>query len=120
MSLWVAVFVGGGSGAVCRWAISRSWLSSAGALSFPWPTFTINLLGSFLLGLLAVQLRQRPVWYALLGTGFCGGFTTFSTFSLETWTLLEQQRPMAAGLYVLGTVFAALGGAWLGLQLSRS
>lgn len=112
----VAVFLGGGAGAVARWGVNR-WFPVAWTESFPWPTFLINALGSFLLGVLAAVARDRPGWYALLGTGFCGGFTTFSTFSVELLKLLDDDRPVAAAVYALGSVLAALVGAWLGVRM---
>ena len=115
----LAVFLGGGLGAVARWGVNRSFAGSAWAEPFPWPTFLINVLGSFFLGILAVVARDRPGWYALLGTGFCGGFTTFSTFSVELLKLLDDDRPAAAAGYAFGSVLAALLGAWLGVRLLK-
>ena len=87
------VFFGGGAGAVCRFLIGR-WLAVPGG--FPWATFGINVAGSFFLGLLAVLCKDRPGLLALLGAGFCGGFTTFSTFSLETLRMLEAEEQFRA------------------------
>ena len=114
-----AVFLGGGFGAVARWAVNRSLVGTAWAQSFPWTTFLINVGGSFLLGLLVVAARHRPGWYALLGTGFCGGFTTFSTFSVELVKLLDDNRPGAAAGYAFGSVLGALAGAWLAVRLLK-
>ena len=76
-----AVALGGGGGAVARYAVGRvaaGWSAHSVEL-FPWPTFMVNLVGSFVLGLIAVSFRShpQPIWWLLLGTGFCGGFTTF-------------------------------------------
>ena len=68
---------------------------------------------------MAVWCKDRPAWYVLLGTGLCGGFTTFSTFSLETLTMLEKGRPWAAAAYVGGSVAAGLAGAWAAVRLAR-
>jgi len=110
------VFLGGGTGAVCRYLLGRL-LSVPGG--FPWATFGINVVGSFLLGALVVLCKDRPGWLALLGVGFCGGFTTFSTFSLETLRMLEVEEYASAGGYVLGSVVAGLAGACIGVQLAR-
>jgi fluoride exporter len=106
------VFLGGGGGAVLRYWVGR-WLP------MPWATFGINVLGSFVLGLVVVACAQRPGWRALLGVGVCGGFTTFSTFSVETLELIESQRYATATGYVVGSVLAGLVGAWAGMRLIR-
>ncbi len=112
----VLVFLGGGSGAVARFLIGR-WFAAPGG--FPWSTFGINVAGSFALGLLVVLCKDRPGWLALLGAGFCGGFTTFSAFSVETLRLLEADAYASAAGYVFGSVAVALLGAWIGGQLGK-
>jgi protein CrcB len=82
-------------------------------------TFAINAAGSFVLGMVAVLCHNRPGWFLLLGTGFCGGFTTFSTFSVEALSLFEKDRPGAAIGYMIGSVVAGILGAWAGLKLAR-
>jgi CrcB protein len=106
------VGLGGGAGAVARFAVGRLLANP----EFPWHTLGINAAGSFALGVLAVACRDRPGWYLLLGVGVCGGFTTFSTFSVEALDLLAKNRPGAAAGYVLGSVVAALAGAWVGMR----
>ena len=113
------VFVGGGVGAAARFAVARWLYGYEFARQFPWATFGINVVGSFVLGLISVGLAHRPGWRALLGVGVCGGFTTFSTFSVEAFALLKDERYAAAGGYVFGSVAAGLVGAWLGLRLVR-
>jgi CrcB protein len=110
------VVVGGGAGAGLRFLVG---LRVPVAL-YPWHTLGINAAGSFALGLLAGACRDRPGWYALLGVGACGGFTTFSTFSLETLTLWDEGRGAKAAGYVAGSVAAALAGCWVGLRLGRA
>ena len=110
------VVLGGGIGAGLRFLVGLR----VPVHSYPWHTLGINTAGSFALGLLAGTCRDRPGWYALLGVGVCGGFTTFSTFSLETLTLLDEGRTARAAGYVLGSVAAGLLGAWLGLRLTRA
>ncbi len=107
------VFVGGGAGSVLRYAVSR-WLGGS-----VWATFGINVVGSFVLGMLVVACHHRPGWRALLGVGVCGGFTTFSTFSVETLGLMEKQQYAVAAGYVAGSVLAGLVGAWAGMRLVR-
>jgi len=107
---------GGGIGAACRVLIYH-WFQKQ--LSFPWATFGINVVGSLLLGILFVVARDRPAMLLLLGAGFCGGFTTFSTFSLEALNLLESGRWVEAAAYAQGSVIAGLMGVWLGVQIGK-
>jgi fluoride exporter len=120
MELWnfLLVMLGGGVGAGVRYAVGR--LLATWTESFPWHTLLINVVGSLLLSLLVSWAKVQPertVWLLLFGTGVCGGFTTFSTFSVETIALLQEERFLVATVYVLASVFGALGGAWLGTRL---
>jgi fluoride exporter len=110
------VFLGGGLGATARFGLG-SWFRSLNWVDgFPWHTFLTNVVGSLLLGVLAVVCKDRPSWYLLLGVGGCGGFTTFSTFSLELLDLLEKNRLFAAVAYAVGSVLAGLLGAGIGMR----
>ena len=105
MMHWWLVFLGGGLGSLVRFAMAR-WLVQPG-LHFPWATFWTNLISCAVLGVLAgLRLKGllQPNAQYLLMTGFCGGFSTFSTLSLEAWSLLEQQHLTLALLYVLLSV----------------
>lgn len=108
---------GGGIGCACRVFIGDFFAKSS---SFPWATFGINVAGSLLLGFLFIVAKDRPTILALLGAGFCGGFTTFSTFSLETLAMLQSGRWIEAAAYAQGSVLAGLLGAWLGVQLGKA
>ena len=115
------VFVGGCVGAVGRFATDR-FISARHDMMFPWGTFAVNMAGSALLGLLAGSLGASSGWLALLlGTGFCGALTTFSTFSFETVRLLEEGSMVEAGLNVVASVIVGLalvtGGFALGTAL---
>lgn len=100
------VAVGGAVGSIFRYAASLIALTK----KFPAATFMVNILGSFLIGLLmgylAKQIQQQN-WQLLLVTGFCGGFTTFSAFSWDDVLLLQQQRYITAIIYIAATI--ALG-----------
>lgn len=116
---WLAVALGGGFGAWLRYAIGH-WAARFDAVQhFPWHTFGINVVGSFVLGLVAVCYKDRPMWFLLLGTGVCGGFTTFSTFSVETLTLLEKDRLWSAVAYAGGSVLAGLLAALVAMRIAR-
>jgi len=97
-----------------QWVDSRQW---PGGL--PWGTFVINVSGSLLLGFLAVWLLEamppaRRDLYLLLGTGFCGGYTTFSTFEWETYKLIRDGNWPGALAYVFGSVAVGFLGVFLG------
>ena len=109
----LAVFTGGGAGAVARFAAGRVAAPFAPPAGFPWPTFAINVAGSALLGMLVVLCKDRPTLLLFLGTGVCGGFTTFSAFSVEAVRLLEAHRPDLALLYAGASVAAGVGAAYV-------
>jgi len=105
---FLLVAVGGAVGSLLRFVVGR-WVDArltAGGL--PWGTFTVNVAGSFILGMLALWVLERlppeyrPVYW-LLGTGFCGGFTTFSTFEWETFQLVRNGSWLLAGVNVVGS-----------------
>ena len=117
------VAVGGAAGSVCRYltglAMTR-WLGNG----FPWGTITVNIVGSFVIGLLT-ELIARKVSMPmetrlLLVVGFLGGFTTFSSFSLDTMALFERGESLSAFAYVAASVLFSLGAAFGGLALGRS
>lgn len=123
--LFVTLSLAGGLGAASRFCLDGVLKSSlAGRGSLPWSTIIINLLGSLALGLatgLAGSHLLSPAALLVLGTGFLGGFTTFSTASFETVRLLQDGKPLAAcwngiGVLVATTLLAGLG-LWLGAQM---
>ena len=97
----LCVFLGGGVGSLCRYALGM-WLSAPAGSPWPWGTYAANVLGCLGIGLLMGYFSGRPGswWQLLLVTGFCGGFTTFSTLSNETFQLLRQ------GLYLWSLAYA--------------
>ena len=111
-----AIALGGALGALLRFGISMAAL----ALFADWAvagTLTANVAGSFVIGLVAAWVVRRGVSIereAFLVTGFCGGFTTFSAFSLETVMIIVGGNWAGAGLYVLVSVPLWLGAAWAG------
>jgi CrcB protein len=116
--VWVGV--GGIIGALFRYLLSR-WIGERLVVSFPLATLLINVSGSFLLGLFTRELgiwlppSVAPTAMLLLGTGLCGAYTTFSTFSHEAVILLREGRTSAAVAYVLGSGLFGLAAAALGL-----
>ena len=122
MKTFWAVALGAGVGGVSRYLLSSAIQQRAGT-SFPWGTFIVNVSGSLLLGFLIRYALATPSlsveMRALLTTGFCGGYTTFSTYSYETATLLEDGQYSRAGLYAVASVLLALVGTVAGFALAR-
>lgn len=122
--IWDVVLVIGAGGAVGGGLRHvGNVLVPPGSAGFPWSTFTENVVGSFLLGLLMVYLLEvwRPSRYLrpFLGVGVLGGFTTFSSFALDTRGLLERDAHAIAGLYLVGSVAAGLAAAFVGIRAGR-
>ena len=109
---YLIVAFGSAIGGVSRFALGTWILHHYGAF-LPWGTLAINILGSLLIGFFATSLRDTP-WQQFLMVGLCGGFTTFSSFSLETLNLLRDGHPGKALAYVGLSVGLCLIGVWLG------
>lgn len=118
--IWLAG-IGGIVGAITRYTLGRYIMDKAGSESrnpFPLGTWVINISGSLLLavlfGLSKAELLSS-VWWAVLGTGFCGAYTTFSTFGYETMQLITANKVRKACMYVISSVTLGLIAAWLGI-----
>ncbi len=115
--------MGGALGALLRFWVSTALYGRFGR-AFPWGTLGVNVIGSFLMGLLTILLVERlisgPEIRAFLLIGFFGAFTTFSTFSLETFNLLEQGDTMAALMNVFVSVLLCLIATFAGVLLGRA
>lgn len=120
-TLWVGI--GGFAGANARYWLG-AWIQGRGS-AFPWSTFVINVSGSFLLGLILTLLSERyavpraPEMRLLLAVGFLGAYTTFSTFSYETLTLVQSADWARALGNALGSLVVGFVAAWLGVVLGR-
>ena len=116
---WLMVALGGALGSVGRYAVS---LAFDRFLAFPFGTLVANVLGSLLIGICAGFFdldQKRPVALFLM-VGFCGGFTTFSTFSLNTLALLQQHAWLKAGGNMLLSIVLCLFGTWLGFMIGQT
>ena len=122
MKLLVAIALGGATGALARYFVAQQMTQWLGA-GFPWGTFTVNLVGSFVLGLLAetfaLAADASPALRGFLIVGLLGSFTTFSTFSLDVALLFQRDRIDLAALYIAGSVILAVAGLYAGLKLAR-
>lgn len=116
--LLFAVSVAGGIGSALRYLVDN--LVPRGARSpYPWGTTLVNVTGSFVLGVLTGLTVVPEPWQLIFGTGLIGGYTTFSTASLETVRLLADRRPGAAALNGVGLVAVCVLAATAGLTISR-
>jgi fluoride exporter len=113
------LLLGGALGTYVRYELSKWFNTQPWGQSFPWGTFFINVSGSFILGAAAVvfleKLPQHQDWYLPLGTGFCGGYTTFSTFEWETFKLVRDRSWGLAAANVFGSVVVGFVGVLLGV-----
>ena len=110
------VALGGAGGSVLRYLLSNI------NTSFPWGTFAVNVLGSFLIGLLVGLMSKgvlSPEMKLLLVTGFCGGFTTFSTFANESFSMMKAGDVLLTALYVGASVIIGILAVWGGMTLSN-
>jgi CrcB protein len=119
---WFAVGLGGALGSMARHAVNRVVLHSWPTLTFPIATTMVNVLGCIVIGVLAGlassgRIGMTPFWRELVIVGFIGGFTTFSTFGLETVTLLRSGAGVLAVLSVVVQLAGGLAGVYLGLLL---
>ena len=123
MMNYIFVFAGGGIGSVARFALA-AWIGQRWGRSFPLGTFAVNVLGSFLIGLLMTLMAERflenPEWRLLLVVGGLGGFTTFSTFQYETGRLVVDGELIYAALNIVLSVFAGFTALKLGEVIAKS
>lgn len=116
-----AVFAGGALGTAARAAVGTAFAGDPGA--WPWPTFAVNIIGAFLLGYFTTRLLERLPLSSyrrpLLGTGLCGGLTTFSTMQVETMRMLEYHRYGLALGYTATSIAAGLAAVYTATVLVR-
>lgn len=113
---WGALIVGGGIGAGVRYLLDGAIIRGRKD-AFPLGILVVNIVGSFLLGLLTGVPQVSPAWLAIIGTGVLGGFTTFSTVAVETVLLAQRRRRDWAWVNLLGTFLVCLVAAAVGLAI---
>ena len=122
MQAVLLIFFGGGIGSLLRYGLSR-WINNTVITDFPLGTFLVNIIGCFLIGFIIYYVErygeQAQQWRLLLVTGLCGGFTTFSAFSLENVQLLTDHRIFIFLAYTAGSVILGLLATYLGLLAGR-
>ncbi len=118
----VQVALGGAIGSVARYLTGVGMMRAFGQQPFPLGVIPVNILGSFIMGVLVVFLGQKGLthWNAFLAVGILGGFTTFSSFSLESWRLIDTGRYDLAAAYVLLSVAVSLLALIGGVHLMRA
>jgi len=123
MYTYLAIAFGGALGALSRYGLTVS-IERFNSTGFPLGTFVVNLLGSFLIGLLYIILMEKlsvaDQWRPVIITGFLGAMTTFSTFSLDALLLFQQGQYNTALFYVLSSVMICIFAAYMGMQIART
>jgi fluoride exporter len=116
MQQLLMIFLGGGFGSICRYIVGKL-MTQQFETTFPLGTFTVNILGSFLIGAILASSEKyhwHSIWAYLLVTGFCGGFTTFSTFAYENYLQLKNTNYSAMFSYTLMSLLWGFSATWLG------
>lgn len=122
-ALWI--FIGGGLGSLARWGVSGMIASRIGE-TFPWGTLVVNVTGSFIIGFFVALTGPDGRWLVSAGfrqfftLGICGGYTTFSSFSLQTLALAQNGQWLKASANALFSLIFCLVGVWLGYLLAAN
>ena len=120
--LALLIFLGGGCGAVLRFLMTTV-VNRGFSTNFPYGTLSVNIIGSLLMGFIVVLISEclefSLLWRATLVTGFLGGFTTFSSFSLDTIKLLQQGAMLKAMIYIMSSVAICLIATFIGIWFAR-
>ena len=118
----ISIAIGGAAGSLCRYGMSNGIYLLLGR-SFPYGTLAVNILGSFVMGIVYILMIERASiseeLRAGITIGLLGAFTTFSAFSIETINLIESGEILKAGLNILFSITLCIAGCWLGMNLSR-
>lgn len=118
----IAVLCGGALGSLLRFLVTR-WISVLVNVHFPWGILAVNISGSFVMGVasgLFIGFTASPFWRCAILIGFLGGFTTFSSFSMDTVNLFHSGNYVAASVNVVLNVMGCLGATLIGLLISKA
>lgn len=120
---FIAIFVGGGLGSVLRYSVQLLLHERIVAYSFPWATFAVNVIGSFLIGLfyaLSSKFNLSEELRLFLTAGLCGGFTTFSTFSNDSLAMIRQGDTIVCLIYIVLSVISGILACLSGSAVCKS
>ncbi|MGL6343393.1 MAG: fluoride efflux transporter CrcB [Waterburya sp.] len=121
MQQLLMIFLGGGFGSICRYIISKL-MTQQFETTFPLGTLTVNVIGSFLIGAILALIEKyqlHSLWAYLLVTGFCGGFTTFSTFAYENYLQFKTGNYSAMFSYTFMSLLWGFSATWLGFLMVK-
>lgn len=117
MDKLIYIFIGGGFGSICRYLIGRGLINYS---NFPYGTLVANALSCILLGMMVAWVTVKSPdqrWSLLILTGFCGGFSTYSTFTYETLQLLKKEDYLLAGANIFGNLLLCIVSILIGIKL---